>query len=128
MTKAASQPPEEYLAMYLAVKNLQAVEPRVAMSWIDRDIRDFLAGRNGGKDLLHALYDMFSTSRFRSACAPCSNADLVEPTPDMARRCAGPFAESPCFDKRLAAGIISPVFGAPVERLTAKGGTTGWPP
>jgi hypothetical protein len=57
MTKAASQPPEEYLAMYLAVKNLQAVEPRVAMSWIDRDIRDFLAGRNGGKDLLHALYD-----------------------------------------------------------------------
>jgi anti-sigma factor NepR-like protein len=42
--------------MYLAVKHL-AAEPRVAMSWIDRDIRDFLAGENDGEDLLHALYD-----------------------------------------------------------------------
>ena len=57
MTKATPRPQEDYLAMYLTVKNLQAVEPRLAMSWIDRDIRDFLAGRNGGKDLLHALYD-----------------------------------------------------------------------
>jgi len=43
--------------MYLAVKHLPAVEPRIAMSLIDRDIRDFLAGRNEGGDLLHALYD-----------------------------------------------------------------------
>ena len=42
--------------MYLAVKHL-AAEPRIAMSWIDRDIRDFLGGRNEGEDLLHALYD-----------------------------------------------------------------------
>ena len=43
--------------MYLAVKHLDAVEPRIATSWIDRDIRDFLAGKNEGEDLLHALYD-----------------------------------------------------------------------
>ena len=44
--------------MYLAVKHLDVdVEPRIAMSWIDRDIRDFLTGRNEGEDLLHALYD-----------------------------------------------------------------------
>ena len=42
--------------MYLAVKHL-AAEPRVAMSWIDRDIRDFVAGKNEGEELLHALYD-----------------------------------------------------------------------
>jgi hypothetical protein len=42
--------------MYLAIKHV-AVEPHVAMSWIDGDIRDFLAGRSDGKDLLHALYD-----------------------------------------------------------------------
>jgi hypothetical protein len=54
VTKAQSE--ENYIAMYLAVKHL-AAEPRVAMSWIDRDIRDFLAGENEGGDLLHALYD-----------------------------------------------------------------------
>ena len=44
--------------MYLAVKHLDVdVEPRIAMSWIDRDIRYFLAGKNAGEDLLHALYD-----------------------------------------------------------------------
>jgi hypothetical protein len=42
--------------MYLAVKHC-AVEPHLAMSWIDRDIRDFLAGKNDGNDLLHELYD-----------------------------------------------------------------------
>ncbi len=58
VTKAATQPQEKYLAMYLAVKRLDAdMEPRIAMSWIDRDIRDFLAGKNEGEDLLHALYD-----------------------------------------------------------------------
>ncbi len=58
VTKAAARPQEKYLAMYLAVKRLDAdLEPRRAMSWIDRDIRDFLAGKNEGEDLLHALYD-----------------------------------------------------------------------
>jgi len=57
VTKAAPRPQEECIAMYLAVKHHTAVEPRVAMSWIDRDIRDFLAGKNEGEDLLHALYD-----------------------------------------------------------------------
>jgi len=56
VTGAAPRPQEEYIAMYLAVKNL-AAEPQIAMSWIDRDIRDFLAGKNEGEDLLHALYD-----------------------------------------------------------------------
>ena len=42
--------------MYLAVKRL-AMEPQIAMSLIDRDIRDFLDGKNDGEDLLHALYD-----------------------------------------------------------------------
>src|SRR5216684_608392 len=57
VTKAVPRPQEKYIAMYLTVKNLDAVEPRIATSWIDRDIRDFLAGRNDGEDLLHALYD-----------------------------------------------------------------------
>ena len=58
VTEAAIQPQEKYLAMYLAVKRLDAdMEPRIAISWIDRDIRDFLAGKNEGEDLLHALYD-----------------------------------------------------------------------
>jgi Anti-sigma factor NepR len=57
VTKAAPRPQQDYIAMYLAVKNLAAVEPRVAMSWIDRDIRDFLTGKTEGEDLLHALYD-----------------------------------------------------------------------
>lgn len=31
--------------------------PRIARSSTDRDIRDFLAGKNDGERLLHALYD-----------------------------------------------------------------------
>ena len=56
VTRPAQRPQEEYIAMYLAAKHL-AVEPHIAMSWIDKDIRDFLAGRTEGSDLLHALYD-----------------------------------------------------------------------
>jgi len=56
VTKADLQPREKDLAMYLTVKRL-AAEPSIAMSSIDRDIRDFLAGKNDGGDLLHALYD-----------------------------------------------------------------------
>ena len=42
--------------MHLAVKCL-SVEPKIALSSVDRDIRDFLAGNTDGEDLLHALYD-----------------------------------------------------------------------
>ncbi len=42
--------------MHLAVKCLP-VEPKIAPSSVDRDIRDFLAGQTDGEDLLHALYD-----------------------------------------------------------------------
>jgi hypothetical protein len=35
----------------------RAAEPRIAMPSIDRDIRDFLAGKNDGGNLFHALYD-----------------------------------------------------------------------
>lgn len=56
VTKADLQPWEKDLAMYLDVKCL-AAEPRIAMSLTDRDIRDFLAGKSDGADLLHALYD-----------------------------------------------------------------------
>ena len=55
--RPAPRTQEEHIAMYLAVKHLPAVEPRIAMSLIDRDIRDFLAGKNEGEALLHALYD-----------------------------------------------------------------------
>jgi hypothetical protein len=41
--------------MCLAVSRLPA-ERHIAMS-IDRDIRDFLAGKNDGEIVLHALYD-----------------------------------------------------------------------
>jgi hypothetical protein len=41
--------------MCLAVTRL-AAERHIAMS-IDRDIRDFLAGKNDGEIVLHALYD-----------------------------------------------------------------------
>jgi hypothetical protein len=41
--------------MCLAVTRLPA-ERLIAMS-IDRDIRDFLAGKNDGEIVLHALYD-----------------------------------------------------------------------
>jgi hypothetical protein len=42
--------------MYLAAK-CRPVEPRLVRSPVDRDIRDFLAGKNEGEELLHALYD-----------------------------------------------------------------------
>ena len=32
-------------------------ETRIAVSSIDRDIRDFLAGNSDGEELLHVLYD-----------------------------------------------------------------------
>jgi len=47
---------ENELTMCLAVKPLPA-ERQIATSSVDRDIRDFLAGRTDGADLLHALYD-----------------------------------------------------------------------
>lgn len=42
--------------MYLAAK-CRPVEPIIVKPPVDHDIRDFLAGRNDGEDLLHALYD-----------------------------------------------------------------------
>lgn len=42
--------------MFLAAKR-RHVELVIAKSPVDRDIRDFLAGKNDGEDLLHALYD-----------------------------------------------------------------------
>jgi hypothetical protein len=42
--------------MCLAAKR-RPVEPIIVKPPVDRDIRDFLAGRNNGEDLLHALYD-----------------------------------------------------------------------
>jgi hypothetical protein len=42
--------------MFLAAKR-RHVEPILMPSPVDRDIRDFLAGKNDGEDLLHALYD-----------------------------------------------------------------------
>jgi hypothetical protein len=40
----------------LAVKRL-AAEPQIATASVDKAIRDFLAAKNDGEDLLHALYD-----------------------------------------------------------------------
>jgi hypothetical protein len=42
--------------MYLAI-NRSPVEPVVVTSSTDQEIRDFLAGKNDGEQLLHALYD-----------------------------------------------------------------------
>lgn len=42
--------------MFLAAK-CRPAEPRPPASPIDRDIRDFLDGKNDGEDLLRALYD-----------------------------------------------------------------------
>jgi hypothetical protein len=50
------RPQEKQIGMYLALKQPD-MEPHITTSWIDRDIRDFLAGRNEGAGLLHALYD-----------------------------------------------------------------------
>ena len=42
--------------MHLALTSFLP-EARIAVSSIDRDIRDFLAGDTDGEELLHALYD-----------------------------------------------------------------------
>ena len=42
--------------MFLAAK-CRPVAPIIVKSPVDRDIRDFLAGKNDGEDLLRALYD-----------------------------------------------------------------------
>ncbi|MBV9827230.1 MAG: hypothetical protein JO001_16430 [Alphaproteobacteria bacterium] len=44
--------------MNVAVK-LQSVRPvsQIVISSTERDIRDFLNGKNNGEDLLHAMYD-----------------------------------------------------------------------
>ena len=42
--------------MYLAI-NRSPVEPVIVASSTDQEIRDFLAGKNDGEQLLHALYD-----------------------------------------------------------------------
>ena len=42
--------------MHLAIKRLPE-HPRIPVPPVDRDIRDFLSGRNDGEDLLHAIYD-----------------------------------------------------------------------
>jgi hypothetical protein len=42
--------------MFPAV-NCPPPKPRIGIRPIDRDIRDFLAGKSDGAELLHALYD-----------------------------------------------------------------------
>lgn len=42
--------------MYLAI-NRCPVEPVVVAHSTDQEIRDFVAGKNDGEQLLHALYD-----------------------------------------------------------------------
>src|SRR5690349_15703845 len=56
MTRTNRKPQRKGLAMLLAVKRLPPA-PGPIVSPIDRDIRDFLAGKTDGEDLLHALYD-----------------------------------------------------------------------
>jgi hypothetical protein len=51
-----SAPQLKEFAMFPAV-TCTTVERRAAISPVDRAIRDFLAGRTDGADLLHALYD-----------------------------------------------------------------------
>jgi hypothetical protein len=55
--------------MHRAISRCCETEPRAAMSSTDRKIRDFLAGKSNGEDLLHALYDHV----------------LAEPVPDHLR-------------------------------------------
>ena len=43
--------------MYLAVKCRPEIAPRVTRTSTDREIREFLAGKTDGEDLLHAIYD-----------------------------------------------------------------------
>ena len=49
-------PQEKHRAMYLAARCLPTTRPSVTAS-VDREIRDFVAGRTDGDDLFHALYD-----------------------------------------------------------------------
>jgi Anti-sigma factor NepR len=43
--------------MLLAITCNQEVAPRVTMGSTDREIREFLTGKNDGAELLHAIYD-----------------------------------------------------------------------
>ena len=56
VTKEAPGPQQKEFTMCLAVKRLP-VERRIAISSVDSDIRDFLAGKNDGEIVLRALYD-----------------------------------------------------------------------
>jgi hypothetical protein len=47
---------EKELIMCVAAKHLPVEHP-IAIQSVDRDIRDFLAGKTDGETLLHALYD-----------------------------------------------------------------------
>ncbi len=48
---------ERPATMQLALKYPPVELKIVASGSVDREIRDFIAGRNDGEDLLHALYD-----------------------------------------------------------------------
>ena len=54
--KARSPAAGNVIPMFLAAK-CRPVEPILAPSSVDRDIHDFLEGKNDGDELLHALYD-----------------------------------------------------------------------
>ena len=56
VTEALASVSGKGLIMHPAVKRRQA-EFKVPRCPVDSDIRDFLAGRTDGEDLLHALYD-----------------------------------------------------------------------
>ena len=43
--------------MHIAAQRCRPVAVKPVRSSTDREIRDFLNGRNDGEDLLHALYD-----------------------------------------------------------------------
>lgn len=43
--------------MYIAAQRCRPVVVKPVRSSTDREIRDFLTGKNDGEDLLHALYD-----------------------------------------------------------------------
>jgi hypothetical protein len=43
--------------MYLATQRRRPAEPAIRRCSTEREIRDFLSGRNDGERLLHALYD-----------------------------------------------------------------------
>jgi hypothetical protein len=43
--------------MNAALKLQPVTQSRIVVSPVDRDIRDFLSGKNHGEDVLHAIYD-----------------------------------------------------------------------